>query len=707
MSLELGVVTIEHAIIKFYLNDESALSGGFSVAISGDLGPIQFRINGLGLKSSFAISEGGSLGCLDASIGVQLPTGISLSIDAGPVRGGGVIAYDEPSGRYSGALSLAIGDISLRAIGILDTRAPGVSGYSFLIVISAEFTPIQLGFGFTLTGVGGLCGIQRAVSVTALQEGVRSGTLASLLFSRDPIGQATQLIAGLQRAFPPTADRYVFGPMFKLGWGTPTLLTADLGIVLQLPSPIIIALLGTLSAKIPRPEGAVVEINLDILGVLDLGEKKLSIDASLRDSRIAAFTLTGDLALRYSWGAEPDFALSLGGFNPAFRPPPSFPTLRRLSLALGSGNNPRLSLAAYFALTSNSLQFGARAEVYAEAMGFNILGYLEFHALFIFSPFSFRFDFAAGVALRRGTSVLMAVSVTGRLEGPRPWHVMGSASISILFFEVSISFDETFGDPPERARIEPVNLWDPLLTALRDLRNWSATLPTGTSRGVSTAADGEQPARVRLDPMSALAVRQKVMPLDRRITKLGESPIEGPTRIRVGAVRVGCNDQGVGGTPVQHEALTEPFAAAQYESLNDAQRLSRPSFEPMAAGAQAQGRALATERPVVHRPRVETIRVNRDPSVAQVLQQMHGQMAQVDSASVAALRTSGTERYAPGFGAVPMMTLAPELWALASTHDLRPPREPATGSWGVVAEEARMRGDAGGWQVVPSHEVRR
>jgi hypothetical protein len=690
------------------VNTAPSLQIGVVLGVALSLGPVAVQITGITLALRALPPGSGSTAPFVLDAGLSPPTGISVRVDAGPVRGGGFITYDDALGRYSGALSLAIGDIALRAIGILDTRAPGVTGYSFLVVISAEFTPIQLGFGFTLTGVGGLCGIQRAVSVTALQEGVRSGTLASLLFSRDPIGQATQLIAGLQRAFPPTADRYVFGPMFKLGWGTPTLITADLGVVLQLPSPIIIALLGTLSAKIPRPEGAVVEINLDILGVLDLGEKKLSIDASLRDSRIAAFTLTGDLALRYSWGAEPDFALSLGGFNPAFRPPAGFPTLRRLSLALGSGNNPRLSLSAYFALTSNSLQFGARAEVYAEALGFNILGYLEFHALFIFSPFSFRFDFAAGVALRRGTSVLMAVSVVGRLEGPRPWHVLGSASISILFFEVTVSFDETFGDPPERARIEPVNLWDPLLAALRDLRNWSATLPSGTSRGVSTAADGEQPARVRLDPMSVLAVRQKVMPLDRRITKLGESPIEGPTRIRVGAVRVGCDTAGVGGTLVQHEALNEPFAAAQYESLNDAQRLSRPSFEPMAAGAQAQGRALATERPIVHRPRVETIRVGEiRSSVAQVLQRMHAQMAQVDSASVAALRTSGAERYAPGFGAVPMMTLAPEQWALASTHDLRAPTGSTGGTWGTVAEEARMRGDAGGWQVVPLHEVRR
>ena len=139
--------------------------------------------------------------------------------------------------------------------------------------------------------------------------------------------------------------------------------TADLGIILQLPAPIIIALIGQLSATFPKPEAAIVVLHIDILGVLDTGEKRLSISASLRDSRVGPFALTGDMELRLHWGAESDFALSIGGFNPTFKPPPNFPTLRRLALSLGSGSNPRISLSAYFALTPNSLQVGARAEM--------------------------------------------------------------------------------------------------------------------------------------------------------------------------------------------------------------------------------------------------------------------------------------------------------------------------------------------------------
>jgi hypothetical protein len=626
------------------------------------------------------------------------------------VSGGGFIAYSDSTGRYTGALALTLGNLALRAIGVLDTRAPGVSGYSFLIIISAEFTPIQLGFGFTLNGVGGICGIQRSVSVQALQTGVRDGSLAPLLFARDPVGQASQLVTGLQRVFPPTSDRYVFGPMFKLGWGTPTLFTADVGLVLQLPPPIVIALLGTLNATFPKPEAAVVELHIDIAGVLDAGEKRLSIDASLRDSRVASFTLTGDMALRLYWGSEPDFALSVGGFNPGFRPPPSFPTLRRLAISMGAAVT-RINLAAYLALTSNTLQIGARAELGYEAAGFNVIGYVEFHALFVFSPFSFRFNFAAGVALRRGTTVLAGLSVTGLIEGPRPWHISGSASITILFFDVSVGFDATFGDPPLREQIETIDVWAKLQPALQDVRNWSATLPAGRSRGVSVAADQEVPARVRLDPMSELAVRQKVLPLDRRITKLGEGRIAGPSRFRVSAVRVGANAAGSEGTVIPATAVEEPFAPGQYESLTDAQRLSSPSYEPMTAGALVQGASAQTGGAVPRTIQVRTIRAQREDTFPSASQRLQQQMMIVGASQLAAMRNTGTERYAPAPGASPMVALDPESWMIASTRNLSPETNATGMTWGAAAGalQQQLRSDPrqqGVWQVVPAHEAR-
>jgi len=52
----------------------------------------------------------------------------------------------------------------LTAFGLLTTKLPdGKDGFSLVISILAEFQPIQIGFGFALTGVGGLIGINRQI----------------------------------------------------------------------------------------------------------------------------------------------------------------------------------------------------------------------------------------------------------------------------------------------------------------------------------------------------------------------------------------------------------------------------------------------------------------------------------------------------------------------------------------------------------------
>ncbi len=59
------------------------------------------------------------------------------------------------------------------------------------------------------------------------------------------------------------------------------------------------------------------------------------------------------------------------------------------------GQPPHQPGNSYFAITSNSVQFGANVQAYASAGGFSVQGYLGFDVLFIFSPFSFEFDFTA------------------------------------------------------------------------------------------------------------------------------------------------------------------------------------------------------------------------------------------------------------------------------------------------------------------------
>ena len=48
-------------------------------------------------------------------------------------------------------------------------------------------------------------------------------------------------------------ERFLIGPMAKLGWGTPTLISLELGIILEIPSPVL-TILGVLRMDVPAAE---------------------------------------------------------------------------------------------------------------------------------------------------------------------------------------------------------------------------------------------------------------------------------------------------------------------------------------------------------------------------------------------------------------------------------------------------------------------
>ena len=164
------------------------------------LGPVFITVAGLGMQVTTSFSTGrGNFGPLGLDMGLLSPSGAGITIDAGPITGGGFLQFDPENGRYAGALELEIYDISVKAIGLLDTQIPGGKpAYSFLILISTEFSPVPIGFGFTLNGVGGLAGIQRRMVVKELRTRLRQNSLDHILFPENPIRDAAQIVSDLQ-----------------------------------------------------------------------------------------------------------------------------------------------------------------------------------------------------------------------------------------------------------------------------------------------------------------------------------------------------------------------------------------------------------------------------------------------------------------------------------------------------------------------------
>jgi hypothetical protein len=558
------------------------------------IGPISIQIEGIGISAQLGFPElGGNLGVADLALGFQPPTGLGLAVTTPGVTGGGFLGFDPQRAEYSGMLQLELAEtIALKALGLLTTRMPdGSQGYSLIIILTAEgFAPIPIGLGFTLTGIGGLVALHRTVRTDVLRDGLKTGTLNSILFPPDPLRNAPQIFSDLRRVFPPTAGRHVVGPMVQLRWGSPTLLTLDLALLVELPAPIRVVVLGRLQVLLPDQSHPLVQIRMDALGVLDLSAETVSLDATLYDSRILQFTLTGDMALRAGWGRQPQFVLAIGGFHPRFAAPPGLPALKRLALQLADGDSLQLRCQAYVAVTSNTVQFGARVDLHAAGGGFSFDGLLGFDAIIQLAPLAFEVEVGAALALRYHGRLLMGISFKGRLAGPTPWHVEGKASIKFLFFSVSVSFSRTFGSksaPPLPAAVDVVGL---IAAALADRRNWSGALPRSTSAVVTIRETPPPVSGLRVHPWAELTLRERIAPLNRRLTKLGTAPlIGGPT-----TVTVTITDR-AGAQPWRTTPVQEPFALAQYEDLRDDQQLAQPAFVPLAGGLTVAAEDLAVD----------------------------------------------------------------------------------------------------------------
>ena len=237
------------------------------------------------------------------------------------VKGGGYLFVDAAGGEYAGVLELNLLAISIKAIAILNTKSP--AGFSLLLLIFGQFPPIQLSFGFTLTGIGGLIGVQHTASVTALSEGLGNGSLDAILFPENPVANAPQIINTLRTVFPIKAGGFVIGPMLELGWGTPSLVTVRLGLLIEAGQ---FALLGQAIVQLPPlvdANLALLRLQVDFLGSVVFDPLRISFDAVLRNSRVAFLTITGQFAFRAQFGDHPTFLISAGGFHPRFKEVPS------------------------------------------------------------------------------------------------------------------------------------------------------------------------------------------------------------------------------------------------------------------------------------------------------------------------------------------------------------------------------------------------
>lgn len=542
-------------------------------SIAGDLpgAPVAIHVDGLGLALPIPVRRGVPMRPDPAGLAPVAPSGVGVALALPVVSGSGTVTQAGPD--LVGLLSVRVPPMSAQAFGVL-TPAHDGAPLSFLVLMGATFPPpgVQLGFGFAVSGLGGVVGVNRRVDRDALLRAVTDGSLAHLLFPTDPARAGQTAVAALPAVFPAAAGSTVAGPMFQVSWGG-RIVSLSVAVLAESARQVRLTILGKLVAALPDPAAPLVFLQASFAGFVDPGEPSVLFVASLTGSHIVGARLSGDLVLLVRGGADPALVISAGGFHPAFPVPRGVPAPRRMALDLCPTPLIDLRCEAYFAITSNTFQLGARIDLAVEVAECGFRGYLAFDALVQLSPFRFVADVAGGVCLRAFGQSLLAVHLALHLEGPAPWLARGRGSLDLFLFEVSLDFEVGWGSPPPQA-IAPPDVGAELRRALTNPAAWTSH---GTAPPWLTPTPAAENA---VDPYGSVTVRQERVPLGLVIDRFDGVAVPAQRWV------LSAGEFGPG-EPADHTTeVRDRFAPGQFvASGSDDAALGAPAFVELCSGA--------------------------------------------------------------------------------------------------------------------------
>ena len=205
------------------------------------------------------------------------------------------------------------------------------------------------------------------MDVDALAVGIKSGATDAIMFPDDPSVTRPQIVSQLDAWFPIADGSSVFGLAAQIAWGAKALITAEVGILVSFPD-LDIVVLGTITiGPARRGEGAARAAHGHARRHRPRrGTVRMTV--GLYDSALVqTINLSGESAFYARFATDPFFLLSVGGYHPSFQPPGGLPgailDLDRMRAAVEISEDVYFSLEAYFAVTSNTLQFGSDAHL--------------------------------------------------------------------------------------------------------------------------------------------------------------------------------------------------------------------------------------------------------------------------------------------------------------------------------------------------------
>ena len=326
-------------------------------------------------------------------------------------------------------------------------RDEGGRKFTAFFAIGAVNGPIGGPPAFFLTGIGGGFGINRLMRLPT--------DLSS--FGDYPLIQALDVAASPSE---PMAQLRALGDYFPMKQGTfwfaagmsfnSFALVDGIAVVgVQLGDGLDVNLLGLARMALPRPQAALVSIELGLLVRFSSSEGVLWVQGQLTDNSWLLYPdvkLTGGFAYVIWFKGERagEFVLTLGGYHPDFQRA-GYPQVPRLGLRWGIGDNIVIKAGTYFALTSEALMAGGDFECSASFGPAWAEVKFGAHGIVYFDPFAYQVEayarIAAGITIDTWIfgEVTISVSLGARIDVQGP-DFRGSATFEVGPVELTFAF---------------------------------------------------------------------------------------------------------------------------------------------------------------------------------------------------------------------------------------------------------------------------
>lgn len=375
--------------------------------------------------------------------------GLAVSANmAGVSIVGGLLKQTTDKGiEYLGMLLGRFGVYGLTIFGGYGEGQQNGQKFVAFFAIGAINGPIGGPPAFFLTGIGGGFGINRRLVVpTDLSRFGDYPLIQALDIAARPQNPMDQLRA-LGQYFP--MERGTFWFAAGLSFNSFALVDGIAVVAVQIGDGLDINLLGLARMALPRPQVALVSIELALLVRFSSSEGVLWVQGQLTDNSWLLYPdikLTGGFAFVIWFKGEHkgEFVITLGGYHPDFHRD-GYPQVPRLGMRWSIGDAIVIKSGSYFALTSEALMTGGDFE--ASAHFGPAWAEVKFgaHGIVYFDPFHYQVNayarIAAGVTIDTWLfgEITFSVSLGARIDITGPdFH--GKATFEVGPIELTVEF---------------------------------------------------------------------------------------------------------------------------------------------------------------------------------------------------------------------------------------------------------------------------